>query len=117
MSSAALDGAVATVTIDRPDRRNAFDTAMWEALPQIVRAIEAEDGARVIILRGAGGQAFSAGADITEFAEKRATADAARAYDAVTEEAYDAVQSFAFAVHCRHSRLLLRRRAGACALL
>lgn len=91
--SATLDGAVATVTIDKPERRNAFDTAMWQALPELVRAIEAEDDARVIILRGASGQAFSAGADITEFAEKRATAEAARAYDAVTEQGYDAVRS------------------------
>lgn len=41
---------------------------MWEALPDAVASLDSDDGVRVIILRGAGDEAFAAGADIAEFA-------------------------------------------------
>ena len=57
-------GAAAVVTIDRPERRNAVDAATAEAFRAALRDFEADDGARVLVLTGAGGEAFCAGADL-----------------------------------------------------
>jgi enoyl-CoA hydratase len=57
-------GAAAVLTIDRPQRRNAVDAATAELFRQGLRDFEADDGARVLVLTGAGGEAFCAGADL-----------------------------------------------------
>ena len=57
------DGAVATVTLNRPDRRNALDPALLEALAEAFGELAADAGVRVVVLRGAG-PAFCAGADL-----------------------------------------------------
>lgn len=57
-------GAAAVLTIDRPERRNAIDAAAAEAFREGVKEFEADEGARVLVLTGAGGQAFCAGADL-----------------------------------------------------
>ncbi|HWA54384.1 MAG TPA: crotonase/enoyl-CoA hydratase family protein [Solirubrobacterales bacterium] len=57
-------GAAALLTIDRPERRNAIDRAAAEAFRQGLTEFEADEGARVLVLTGAGGQAFCAGADL-----------------------------------------------------
>ena len=57
-------GAAAVLTIDRPERRNAVDGAAAELLRGGFEDFEADDGARVLVLTGAGGQAFCAGADL-----------------------------------------------------
>jgi enoyl-CoA hydratase len=58
------DGAAAVVTIDRPHRRNAVDGPTAVALLQALERFESEDDARVMVLCGAGGIAFCAGADL-----------------------------------------------------
>ncbi len=58
------DGAVATVTLDRPDRRNAQTPAMWDALTAIGATLPGD--VRVVVLRGAG-PSFSAGLDLAMF--------------------------------------------------
>jgi enoyl-CoA hydratase len=57
-------GAAAVLTIDRPERRNAVDGATARELREGLERFEADDGARVLILTGAGGEAFCAGADL-----------------------------------------------------
>ncbi|MGZ6706994.1 MAG: crotonase/enoyl-CoA hydratase family protein [Solirubrobacteraceae bacterium] len=57
-------GAAAVLTIDRQHRRNAVDGPTAERLRDGVRAFEADDGARVLVICGAGGEAFCAGADL-----------------------------------------------------
>jgi enoyl-CoA hydratase len=57
-------GAAAVLTIDRPDRRNAVDGPTAERLLDGVEAFEADDGARVLVLTGAGDVSFCAGADL-----------------------------------------------------
>jgi enoyl-CoA hydratase len=57
------DGPVTTVVIDRPERRNAVDRAAAAELADAFRAFEADEGASVAVLTGAGG-AFCAGADL-----------------------------------------------------
>ena len=57
-------GAASVLTIERPERRNAFDAPTAELFRQGLREFEADDGARVLVLTGAGGEAFCAGADL-----------------------------------------------------
>src|SRR3954452_13263159 len=57
-------GAAAVLTIDRPQRRNAVDAATAELFRQGLREFEADAEARVLVLTGAGGEAFCAGADL-----------------------------------------------------
>jgi enoyl-CoA hydratase/carnithine racemase len=77
---------VATVTLDRPAKRNAVSLAMWRRLGEIFAELGERDDVRAIILTGAGGH-FCAGADISEFAQVRADAHSGRAYEAVNEAA------------------------------
>jgi enoyl-CoA hydratase len=66
-------GAAGVITIDRQHRRNAIDGPTAAKLSEAFRAFEADGGARVLILTGAGGEAFCAGADlkaIETFAER-----------------------------------------------
>jgi enoyl-CoA hydratase len=58
------EGAVAVVTIDRPERRNAVDGDTARALLGAYERFEADDGARVMVLTGVGDEAFCAGADL-----------------------------------------------------
>src|SRR6476659_5155672 len=57
-------GAAAVLTIDRPARRNAIDAAAAAAFRQGLVDFEADEGARVLVLTGAGGVSFCAGADL-----------------------------------------------------
>ena len=57
-------GAAALVTIDRPERRNAVDGPTAAALLEAFERFAADDGARVLVLTGAGDVAFCAGADL-----------------------------------------------------
>ena len=57
-------GAAAVLTIDRPQRRNAIDAATARGLRRGLDEFEADEEARVLILTGAGGEAFCAGADL-----------------------------------------------------
>ena len=59
-------GAVRTLTLNRPEKRNAFNNALTEALLESLRAADADDAVHAIVLTGAG-PAFSAGADLSEF--------------------------------------------------
>jgi len=56
--------AVATVTINRPDRMNALTTEVLEKLPEALRRAAADRDVRCVVLTGAGDRAFSAGADL-----------------------------------------------------
>ncbi|MFC5751486.1 enoyl-CoA hydratase/isomerase family protein [Actinomadura rugatobispora] len=68
-------GGVATITIDRPEKRNAMTTAMWHRLPELLEVFADDPAVRVVVLTGAGGN-FCAGADIGELAEIRRRGDA-----------------------------------------
>ncbi|MBI1736894.1 MAG: enoyl-CoA hydratase/isomerase family protein [Candidatus Rokubacteria bacterium] len=59
--------AVATVWIDRQAKMNTMTVAMRNEFPGIFRELEADDAVRVVVVRGAGGKAFSAGGDLAEF--------------------------------------------------
>jgi enoyl-CoA hydratase/carnithine racemase len=63
-----IDAGVARLLIDRPAKHNAFDQAMWSAFPALVRAAMDDATVRLLIVQAAKPGAFSAGADIGEFA-------------------------------------------------
>jgi enoyl-CoA hydratase/carnithine racemase len=58
---------VATIWIDRQLKMNTMTVAMRNELPGIFQVLEGDEGVRVIVVRGAGGKAFSAGGDVAEF--------------------------------------------------
>lgn len=77
-------GQAATVWIDRKAKMNTMTVAMRNEFPGIFRALDADDGIRAIVVRGAGGKAFSAGGDVGEFLAL-APADLEQWGDTVTE--------------------------------
>lgn len=85
-----IDAGVAHLRIAQPARLNALTLAMWRAIPEAFAAAVHRD-ARVILLAGEG-EHFSAGADISEFADVRKDAESARRYESVNVAAFDAVR-------------------------
>ena len=78
---AERQGPVGWITFNNPERHNAMNLEMWEALPQALSTF-AEDGeVKVIVLRGAGDRSFISGADISEFEKHRSSAEAVAAYE------------------------------------
>ena len=71
-------GALATITLNRPDARNALDFVMRGELAAVLDEIEADEAARVVILTGAGGH-FCSGGDVKTMRAKRHTAAEGRA--------------------------------------
>jgi enoyl-CoA hydratase/carnithine racemase len=73
--------AIATLVLNRPDSHNAIRLGMYEALPGVLAEIDADPSVKVLVVRGAGRKAFASGADISEFAQVRANARSAKAYN------------------------------------
>ena len=100
------EGAIATVTLNNPDRLNALNKAIWARLGEVMRALSEDDALRCVVVRGAGEKAFAAGADIAEFASERANARQAKIYGNLIHETMQSV------ARCRHPTVALIR--GAC---
>jgi len=64
---------IGTLILNQPNKRNAISFEMWRDLPAAMAELEDDPDVRVIVVTGAGDKAFSAGADISEFAERRST--------------------------------------------
>ena len=94
------DGAIATIIADNEPRLNAYTAAMWAELPRLLTRIEADPALRIVVVRGAGTKAFSAGADISEFDTER-TGDAFKRYDDLNTVAFDAL------AHCAKPTIAL----------
>jgi enoyl-CoA hydratase/carnithine racemase len=65
------DGPIGWIIFNQPEKRNAVSQEMWEAMPAYVEELTRDSAIRVVILRGAGDAAFVAGADISQFKDKR----------------------------------------------
>jgi enoyl-CoA hydratase len=100
------DGDLAFVALNRPDKLNALDKAMWRRLSAVMDKIAAEDDVRCVIIKG-NGAAFGAGADLAEFAAERHTPAAAEAYAGIMGDALLAIRACALPV--------LAQIHGACA--
>jgi len=93
IAAAIADTGIGRLTIQRPEKRNALTDGMWRAVPDAIDWLVNAKNARVIILEGAGGQDFSAGADIGEFATLRKDAETARRYEAGNSAAFAAIRT------------------------
>ncbi|HUT50632.1 MAG TPA: enoyl-CoA hydratase [Alphaproteobacteria bacterium] len=82
------EGVIGWVTFDRPHRHNAMSYEMWQALPDVLAAHEADPEVKVIVLRGVGEKSFISGADISQFDERRASAAANENYRSVAGTAF-----------------------------
>ncbi len=87
---------LATVTLNRPKRLNALDEESWRLLGEAFDVLDADDNVRCVVVRGAGERAFSAGADVAEFADKRRDVERATAYGKIELAGIEA------ATTCRH---------------
>jgi enoyl-CoA hydratase/carnithine racemase len=80
---------VGRLIFNQPHKHNAISFEMWQGISQAMNDFATDDGVRVIILSGSGEKAFSAGADISQFAEKRATRDGVEEYERVAVQAHE----------------------------
>ena len=74
-------GAIATITINRPEKKNCLSLAMFQKLEVLLDELKQDNAIKLLIVRGVDETAFSAGADITEFLEVRLHAEKAKAYN------------------------------------
>lgn len=82
----SVDGAIATLTFNNPERHNAVSLEMWRGANAALEAFAANPVVRVVVLTGAGGKAFVSGADISKFESERASTDAVEVYNAAVEQ-------------------------------
>src|SRR4051794_9338127 len=79
-------GELAELVLARPERQNAINRAMWQALAHHCDEMERDPALRVVVVRGEGA-AFSAGADIAEFEQVFADRHTAHDYDELVQQA------------------------------
>jgi enoyl-CoA hydratase len=72
----AVEGQVATITLNRPKVLNAMNKAMFHEMDEAFAALAGDSAVRVVLLRGAGGKAFAAGTDIAELVDADAATGA-----------------------------------------
>ncbi len=85
------DGAIGWIIFNQPEKRNAVSLEMWEAMPGYVNDLATDDAIRVIILRGAGEDAFISGADISQFKERRRNMADQEEYARISSQGQDAL--------------------------
>ena len=85
-------GAVGWIVFNQPQKRNAINGAMWRAIPEAMKRFDADAQVRCVAFRGAGTEAFSAGADISEFQKIRAERQSVSQYDGLLDEVLHAIQ-------------------------
>ncbi len=85
-------GAVGWLVFDQPAKRNAINDAMWRGIAPAMAELDADPQVRCVAFRGAGTQAFSAGADISEFESRRAREESVGQYDDLLDQVLHAIQ-------------------------
>ncbi|HXK32447.1 MAG TPA: enoyl-CoA hydratase/isomerase family protein [Dehalococcoidia bacterium] len=108
------DGGIAWLTLNRPDVLNAMNMAVRDELWSYMQAVRDDPDVRVVVFRGAGGRAFSAGADISEFGTAPSYVDARRARQerdvwgamlGITKPLVASIHGFAYGAGCELSLL------------
>ena len=94
-------GDVATVILNRPEKLNALNQALWAEVETVMKALSANEALRCIVIRGAGNRAFSPGADIKAFETERSNLEQARAYGAQMQATMTAIRD------CQHPTIAL----------
>lgn len=100
------DEQIVTVILNNPHKRNALTKPAWVKLGEVMEELSNDNDLRCIILRGAGDEAFAAGADISEFPEERSSAAQAKAYGDIVTRTVKAIEE------CQHPTIAMIK--GAC---
>ena len=87
-----IDHDIGTITINRPQRRNALTLSMWNSFPSIIARLDRDSEVKVIVIRGGGDKAFSAGGDITEFLELARSPENAKAEYPIVQAALESFE-------------------------
>src|ERR1700694_4303118 len=85
-------GSVGWIVFDQPERKNAINGAMWRGIPPAVAGFDADPEVRCVVFRGAGTEAFAAGADMSEFEKNRSERGGVAAYDDLLDRVLHAIQ-------------------------
>jgi enoyl-CoA hydratase/carnithine racemase len=101
-----INGEIATLTLNNPDKLNAINLAMWQQIRKNMESIAVDRNIRCIVIRGAGTEAFAAGGDLEEFVHGRATLEQALHYHGEVAAALSAI------AECPHPTVAMIR--GAC---
>lgn len=102
----ARDGPVATVILNRPEKLNALNAAMWTRVGEVFTDLDRDESLRCVVLRGAGEKAVGPGADISEFESVRKDSGQGAAYGAMMHKSMNAIRA------CRHP--VIARIQGLC---
>ena len=86
------------MTFNNPERHNAINLEMQQAIPVILEDFAADPDVRVVVLRGAGGKSFVSGADISEFESRRSNPEAIAEYSAIAGRANAAYRALGKAI-------------------
>lgn len=87
----SIQGEIATLTLNNPEKLNAINLAMWQQLAKHMAEIGVDRNIRCVVIRGAGDDAFAAGGDLEEFVSGRATLEQALHYHGQVAEALHAI--------------------------
>ncbi len=98
---AEVEDGIGLVTFNQPEKRNAMSVDMWSGLGEILDHFAADPGVRVVVMTGAGSKAFVSGADISQFDQRRADANAQLEYDRLTSAGRAKLAGFAKPVIAR----------------
>jgi enoyl-CoA hydratase/carnithine racemase len=85
-------GAVGWIVFDQPQRHNAINGEMWRGIAPAMKQFDADPEVRCVAFRGTGSEAFSAGADISEFEGKRSNQEAVGQYDDLLDQVLHSIQ-------------------------
>ena len=100
------DGTCATVILNRPEKLNALNAAMWARVGEVFAELDKDESLRCVVLRGAGEKAVGPGADISEFESLRKNSDQGATYGATMHISMNAIRQ------CRHP--VIARIQGLC---
>ena len=84
---------VATITINRPQKRNAINYDGWVELQRLAKTVDQDKDIKVVIIQGSGQEAFSSGADIADFDDYRSDSEKAIIYAEAFEGAMNAIEA------------------------
>jgi enoyl-CoA hydratase/carnithine racemase len=89
------DGPIGWIIFNQPEKRNAVSQEMWQLMPEYVQELASDGAIRVVVLRGAGEQAFVAGADISQFKDRRRNMADEEAYGRISARGQEALTTLA----------------------
>jgi enoyl-CoA hydratase/carnithine racemase len=86
-------GTTGWIVFDQPAKHNAINGAMWRGIPPAMQQFDADPEVRCVAFRGAGTEAFSAGADISEFDKNRSSTESVGGYDGLLDQVLHSIQN------------------------